>query len=719
MQTDYRENFLSFVSICSDSDSAVSNEALLILLNQRKNKKRLKQSRGFFRNLECNQCEGAEKTTQQELLIHYYATPTMYIFLDPNNPDQVFATKNRLTMRMFRFFFHPCDDIAYLSMGRMHEDTCSESCYKNTLKEINLSRNNVKMVFPVWRMKKMTPGYIWKFMLYYPHQRQVKAQNIVVPYQKSRGGAASSLLIVTARLGFCRNIRIDYSSYERDISIASILNDENRIYLKRRIFLINQVVLSSESEFYLFAFLPDGLKTILRISEFDDSSIIALFRFFRQKFFFNDNTIMFDDFILQFTRADVFIVANVFSDMCELENGDEKPIGQYVSFYFPRSPQKTGEIFDPINSSSKLRIYQSFHNLLSRVLKYGVLSLIKSKLFMYPINGELKADSPILSLESEKKPVFPNENLLNCRIDYFNYELLHRRSFEIYVNSSERFYPVSVLLADLYYYIKKHHEDLKEDPQYSEFSTIYGKRIINRKLLQAPSQISFLLPEGSKDICVPDLGTVILSSWEGAAHFIVDNQDRINKILRVSLYQLEDLAYDLQDPESSDLFQLFETKSKYRVDVEIKDNIEFLYEPAFTHDQFIRFFNTIIRAHRWIFNHRKHILLIHCRSGIGRGAIFTTVLWYYSIAMHFFNSPQCLEIDVSNKCRLREEFLRSIFKAMLQQRMFINFHKRYLPFINYVIEHIFEHRFCKTLSQQSEFDVFQPPRIQAFPYCFV
>ena len=629
MFADYRENFLSFSVGPKQLDPDYGTRQISIVLGQTKKRNRMNQDIFFIMGLyyQNHEAESVRKSRETLLLVNL-CLPQMLLLIDVKNPDQVFAATSSYELSQVRYYFRNRPIELPIAVGRLHEETCSEFCYENSSKRFYASRNNVKMIFPSWKPKKVNPGYLWKFLLYYPHQKEITAQNIVVPRSHCVENA-------TLRLGFHRNPNIDYSS---GMSISDILLSEKRIYLKKRLFIIDQAVVVSNNEFLFMEILPNMERKIVRL--FDPS--MEGYDFSQASL---ENIVDWEEFIRQYISWDVFIIANVSKDGYEIDSEKDN----YVGFYFPRSPEKTGEIFDSRNLGSKIGAYQTLHNMLSRMLKYGVMKYLNSRLKIDHIQSELKPGSKILSVENVKKPVFPEDNLLSCQIDFESYDMRHRRSFEIFIESKDRIYPVSVNVADLYNHIKTYHEELKEEPEISEYSDIFQKRIILRSLLATHSKITFFLKEDSTDSFVDNIGSVILTSWEGAAHYIIDHQANINNILRISLFQFEDLFFDLRETENIQLFDKLQSLTIHEIDVPIKDNIKFLYDSAFTKEQFTKFFISIQAAYKWIKYHPERVLIVHCRSGIGRGAIFTAILWYYAIGMQMFNSPQCLELDVGQK----------------------------------------------------------------------
>lgn len=702
MLSEYREQFLSFLSRDRIPESEYVNKRLLIILKREKNEEKTQKYESHFYRLYCD-VEKNPEFFQKKRLIQDYASPQMFLYLDPDSPEHVFSTDCVIMREHFQFLFYSESSKLTVAIGRPHDEICSQSCHQNLLKKINFNFENVKMVLPQWRMKKITPAYLWKFALYYPHQTSLIVQNIIVAHPPNQAYAVSAFLDATTRLGFHPNHKIKQKQYKIDTYISTIIRKEKRIYLKRRIFLIEEITIVSETEFFI-TYDDNSERGIFFVSDLDETHIRDLYLIFLKKIFSRNNVSTFHQFIRQFIKSDVCIIANILSDV----DINQSCVNRYVCLYFPRSPQKVGEVYDPLNWTSKVKIYQLFHNLMSRVLKYGVMEYIKHRLSVDIINTDFHPGCPILSLYRSKKPVFKKDDLLSCRIDYETYDLLHRRAFEIYAESNETVYPVSIGMANLYFFIKMHHEKLKEDPAFSEYSDLFKKRIIKRSILEIPSQINFFTHEKSKHHFICNLGTVILTSWEGASKYVYDNQNNANNIMRISLYQLNDIMLDLREPGKSLVYARLQNFGTNVVYVGIKDNIDLEYDPAFQKDQFVVFFKAIVKAYNWIKDHPERTLLIHCRSGIGRGAIFTAILWYYAIGLESVNLPQHPNLEVSQKCQLREKFARSVFKSMLSQRIFINLHKRYLPFINYTIEQIFDHLFYRSLTPPPEFDKFDP-----------
>ena len=534
---------------------------------------------------------------------------------------------------------------------------------KNKKKYISLSSENIKFIFPTLKRRKLTSSWIWKFFNFfnYHFENNILPINIIIKQQTPNECAGNTIKNCITRLGYHLLNDVDYTSDNKNIDILKIFNRDNRIYIQKQILFVSSIL------------IDDNYKTTFNVEDPDNQFKLPkkytkdhLWQLFER---FNSNSIYFDYIDGSFIRfldqnfdRDVIIVFNVIPIK-------QSKDGHYIMMFFPRSPAEKVEIYDSLYTEINISKYQHIALIFKKMLLLYQQKFLSDKYNIHRINSWRKNDSLpkfILSYDYIKNIIEDDVNLLNCRINYDNFLLNHVLGYESYIRSN---YNHIFMNQQLFSYLhllslnKKYHENIDE----------YG--ILN----------------------IPGFAKIYITSWIGAVNFFKQDIDFSN-VKRVSLLNEKD-KYNIQ--------QIPETKAKYDdlikksndFSIEILDNVDFTATPAISELSFINFFNTILELHSFFLN-PDNILVVHCRSGIGRANLFVIVLLYYYKS--FFLPYKIVYNPIIFK---RDSFLafKEIFETIQSVRPQIHVHKRSYPFLSYVIEMIYKYKYTNFFREKTQY----------------
>jgi len=564
--------------------------------------------------------------------------------------------------------------------------------YENSKRRVEINIGNSRLIVFSTNVKKVNANYIWKLISFYNFQNILIPKTIRVLKQDINECASDSLRNATLRLGFPLNKRIIYSSRNDEINISKILDQEKRDYLKRRILVIDALVLTEDNE---ISFSKQNFETgrydiITFSNDVSDEKISNIYEEFVRNPMYFDNIISFDEFLIQSSKTDVVIIANVFNNVDEIQHFNLQTAGHYVAFFFPRSPKKHGEIYDSLNTFPKQIIYQKFYITFRRIMLFGIRKILSDmfEIKTLPLNKKMNR-SKILSLKSLKTPVISDENLLNCDIDYDNYELKHKITYEIYQESSEKIFFVEKKLMNLYATIKETHSSLKESFQFNRIDDLTNI-----------SMIEFFQSIGKN---VKNTGNIVLTSWFGAYHYMIENKHKLNDVLRISLLNDEDISKDPKIHENEKALKELNELTLHLIKIDIKDHVGFNYETSIKKKDFILFFNAIEKSFDWINNHPQHTILVHCKHGIGRGVLFSCFLIIYCWGS-FLNDNNLDYIFLDDNSKI--EIFSKVMLFVQSKRQFVNIHKRFIPFISYTMNCFAKHLFSRK-HEKKRYDSFE------------
>lgn len=526
----------------------------------------------------------------------------------------------------------------------------------NHEKRIHFNLDNLKIVNITSKVKKLNASWTWKFFNFYEHHwhNRMKPKTILIVQQSENECATNCIQYAFTRLGYYLTPYLTGCPRKqkgKTAVITKFLNKDMRLYIRDQILIIPWILMNNDFDVFMnFTVGNIPLTTIKQNPKESD-----LLELIKNGFDMDYISQYFEHFALQNIKKDVVIIINVFSSL-------EAESGHYVTFYYPRSPAKLGEIYDSLNTEGNVSKYQYLHNLFKKMI-----ILIQKRhfeehyrrYFFSNWNPKTKKPEKFLSYRNLKKPVINEENLLDCDLDYDNYLLNHSYGYESFIQTDNS----SIFMNPyLYEFLKHEHEKPHIHQNIDDIATIelggnYGK--------------------------------IIISSWKGSANYMMTKIEDISKnlIRRVSLLSNDDInKFDETEKESYNL--MVEINPNFD-NIEIPDHTELDINPPISKTSFIHFFKIISQSEHFLKSSKNHVLVVHCKSGIGRANLFVSMLLYY------IKSTEIIHHHPYQHSRYRKESFdqyRFIYEEIKKVRPQMNVHKRMYPFISYVIENIYR---CK------------------------